>query len=820
MRLSRLRQLIPAFTISLLAMFLCNCASQPKKVIDYSHIEQAFEELERETALKKSEKQTKILEKRPEWAEEEDKNYITSTEWSVQGGNKQYQELVKSLKKRVLANLSEEVKVTVREVFIDIVQEKDGFLEEYAESVIKTNSSATFFKDELDLVVYPSEIGVGEGDTVWVYGRLNYLVYKSRLEDERRDFEHQAVETFQEAVRALESGNMYQCLDKLIRSKYYVDRGGGSKSFPHFLDQTLGDRRVVDQLHDLHSELIKQLRIRTVTQNQNDRVTFVREDPVKYLKIQLYSPITSRYDFSGIVIEAKAVDSGKLIQATTVTNEQGITGFDLRDALKDREELNLVISPRLKPLGIDDEIWFSSFSHQDFKSKLFPLTITVNHQAFPQRNILTVVTKESDVLVSNSTMNSLNDALDQEVFNYTQFFNLLKQEAGMGTQELARVVSSRKKLSSEQLDKLSTVDAIIHISIESASKYIVRMKLLNVVDNSLNVLAMSSINISNDIELRSEGMKRIFRLFMDEFFLRTVKLNFNEKVNYSVVINGDPYDPSKQEKSAVCKDLSRYHTQNIEVNSGNYRTYRTTVKPDVFSFKTSNPRRNQSSTQYIIFKDIQLVRKSGTLTVNVTNDDGGNLRGYQTSIKLWQPRMFFFRANKVSHKGVSTREFALTNLGLYQVSAAYPGYSKPLPKFINIRDDLAVQGRQMVHFPLVEKSAFKAIVLSSAYPGWGHLYLDKPWWQMLLPAAFYTMALAVSGTAYYDYTSYRDEFKGYQDSYFNAATEDDLDRYKNLADKSWTNMHRAKSRFEYGVSSAILSNLMTSTILYIQKKID
>jgi len=800
-------------------MFLYNCASQPKSVIDYSHIEQAFEELERETSLKKSEKQTKVLEKRPEWIELEDKNYITSTEWSILGGDKQYPELVNYLKKRVLANLSKGVQVTVREVFIDIIQEKDGLLEEYAKSVIKTNSSATFFRDELDLVVYPSEISVAEGDTVWVYGRLNYLAYKSRLEDERRDFEHQAVETFQGAVKALESGNMYQCLDKVIRSKYYVDRGGGSKSFPHFLDQTLGDRRVVDQLHDLHSELIKQLRIRTITQSQNDRVIFVRENPVKYLKIQLYSPIALLYDFSGIVMEAKVVDSGEIIKAMTVTNEQGITGFDLRDALEDREELKLVINPRLKPIGIDDEIWFSSFSYQDFQSKLLPLTVTVTHQAFPQRNILTVVTKENDVLVSNSTMNSLNDALDQEVFNYTQFFNLMKQEAGMGTQELARVVSSRKKLSSEQLDKLSTVDAIIHISIESASKYIVRMKLLNVVDNSLNVLAMSSINISNDVELISEGMKRIFHLFMDEFFLRTVKLNFNEKVNYSIVINGDPFDPIKREKSALCKDLSRYHTQNIEVNSDDYRTYRTTVKPDVFSFKTSNPRRNQSSTQHIISKDIQLVPQSGTLTVKVTNEEGRNLQGDLTSMKLWQPKMFFFRANKVSYKGVSTKEFKLTNLGLYQVYATYPGYSKPLPKFINIKDDLNVQERQIVQISLVEKSAFKAILLSSVYPGWGHLYLDKPWWQMLLPAAFYTMSLAVSGTAYYDYTSYRDEFNRYQDFYFDAVTKDDLNKYKNLADKSWNNMHRAQNRFKYGVSTTILSNLLTSTILYIQKRI-
>lgn len=815
------------FTIITLALlFWFGCASQSVELIDLDRVEQAFHDLDAETAIK-ARKEKKMWEIKPEWVDPikwEKTKYLYSSASEIIKTKESYDNIKNKIQKMVLIDISEQIRVTVEKVFIDIIQEKDGFYKEYAETVIKTNSRATFFMDEFDVYIYPDEHKIKVGDALWAYGRLDKIKYQKRLAKQRKEFEKKSEDYFNDAVKAYEDGNLQQCLNKIVMCKYYVDRGGGNILLQHFIDQTLGERPVVSQLQELHGRLKKILRFELIPKTNNNLVKFIMGESDKKIKIRLSTPSTSQMDLSGIELEAKDLDTGKLIRPITLTtDEQGLTIFNFKENLGDREVILMNIQLKLTPFGIDDDkVWFSSAMYQEFKTSLVSMVVSIENQAFPQRNVLTVVTKEEDVGLSLIEINGLKSELDQSVVDNSKFFNLLKQEAGMGLNELIRVISSKRDLNNEELDKLKSVDAIIHVSIESGSKFRLRIRLLNVVNKSFQVLAMSSLNIPGDSKLKTDGIKDLFDQFLDEWFFRSVKFNFNQKIDYILMVNDKKSSSGKEQTSIISKGLSRYHTYNFVLETDNYRTYRTTYAPEFFSFKSTN--RKLSQSENVIIEDIKLEHKYGKLKVKVTDALGKKIRQrgrIQTSIDIFQPKYIFLKTNKLSSKGKSIYEFTVTNLGLYQVSVNHPGYAKPLPKFVNIKDSFELSGVQIVDFKLEEKSLLKAVTFSTAFPGLGHLYMASPWWQTILPASIYSTSIIASGIFYNDYYRNRSDFITFQNKYF-EANENDPNiinmYYYSKAEESRGKMNDAKKYFKYSLYSAVLSNVLTNGLLYLQKK--
>jgi len=398
----------------------------------------------------------------------------------------------------------------------------------------------------------------------------------------------------------------------------------------------------------------------------------------------------------------------------------------------------------------------------------------------------------------------------------------------MGKNELQEIIQNKKTLDKQELDKLSQIDLILNLQVESTSQYKIRLTMLTVDDNhKFKKIGVSSVDVSNKTILESSGSSMIVNRFLDDYFRKSLDIAFNHPVVCSIEINNKRISVVSDPVSRISEiPISRHHNQHIEIT---YNKYRTTIndiapnKQELFKYDEPN-RKLRTKDDRIIRLNPQLVNKQGTLQISVYDNQNHLLDqdGWQkTKIDLYVKKWFFIKNKVESSLGTSKKTFALNNLGKYNVEVSHPGYAKPLSQSILIQDDLEIENEQSLTFYLRRKSMVKAIVYNSALPGAGQYYLDKPLYQSVVPATLYSLSVLASIKYYIDFQNSKDNFLLHQDRYYSDNfSQSKILHERDLARSYYKSMTHNKKMIEYSIISAILSNILTNGLLWVQESYD
>ncbi len=759
----------------------------------------------------------------------DDPDFIYAEACRVMTNDKNFSEVKEELKLKVLKELSERMQVTIESVFLASKQEsmEEGF-SEYARGIIRTYSNATFVHDELEFSISPAS-KPKDKENICLSARLNEKRYTERLQREKIANELRALDEFLGAKSSFDDGNMAVCITRLIKCKYYVEKGGGGKIVEYYKDSMQAPQSISSQLDEITEDVKKHLSFKVEDHEDLSKITFQGKTD-RLLKVRIYSQLNPEIEYRGIDFELVALEDSSTIKSRSSVDNSGYILFDLSRAPLGIEKVEFLLRPSINPSIVSDEEWMQSHSYRNYLSKLDVTRLSVFYDPFPRNNLLSVVTFGEGVRLWKIGENKLYSELQSLLANDTEFFNLLARGAGPPESELKALLRADSRMSKNQELQLSVCDLILRLAIESAPsadivgggqlKYDISLSLLAVKKGAFIVLGTTSHETPLTENELISGISNLHERFMDEYFFQTIEIITDRNLKHEYLVNGNHREIQTNQKSFRIKDLSRYHPIRIDVVDPAYRKKSIMVPPSEFAYYSTNRKYDQSDD--IKSFDISLTPKSGSLRIITRDNDTGEILSqqmqYSPHSQIWQTRFLFFPKNKFES---DSNNVVFHNLppGQYTIMATQDGYTRSLPSFKTIYDDLEFSEEQRITIRLSRKSLLLATGLSTLYPGVGHWYMDKPLMQYSIPAVIYSGAILFSWNRYSAYQNFRSEFESKQALYFSQVDPNLTESYKIEAQLAHDDMNIAKTQVYLGVGSAIATNLLTNAILVIQKKL-
>ena len=740
-------------------------------------------------------------------------------------------EIISELKGRVLTDLAEKLEVTIESVFFSQVIEKNNDITDYKNSMIKTYAKAKFTSGDFDLIISPQIKSITNGVTICVNARVNEKKYLDRLQKEKRKNELRASDALESARVALDQGNMSQCLTSLTKCKYYIDMGGGEMMCSYYKD-TSKERYVISQLEEMLEDIRKLISYEVVDHSDITKITFTEKEN-RTLTVRLYSKKGGHIDFRGLDLELISENDNTFIKCMSPIDENGYTSFDLSGNSLSSEKENYTLRPSFVPTWINndsDNDWQRSEPYKNFLEKLRITQLGLLYNPFPRNNILPAISLGKGIYLTQINARRIHNELQSLIGRDARFFSLLAPGTGLSESELVKVLSPDRVLTKRELKLLEVCDMILLVSIEKrvkeafefskADRYELSLSLQSVVGESIMVLSSTKLEGNYSEAEIPEALQQLYNKLMDEYFYRTVRIESNVKIKHSYSVNGVSLKTTPKEKESLLEDLSRYHPLNILHEHPDYRPVRISIPPNNFSHSSTNMNKPQSKA--ISTSKITLEPKSGSLTVNTFDKDTHEQIKQHfrlSSSKLYQTIFYFIPWNS-SQKDSNNVTYRELNPGYYTVMATENGYTPPLPKVQYVYDDLEHPEPQNINFYLSRKSALLAVGLTTLAPGAGHYYMDKPPWQIMVPAVTYIGAIAFTWKSYNSYNSSRNLFSDLQSSYMSATDPLLVDQYQAEGDRAFDEMRTARTNVYLGLGSIIATNALTNVILIIQKKYD
>jgi hypothetical protein len=759
----------------------------------------------------------------------DDKNYIYAEGCEVKTTELNPDEIISDLKGRVLTHLAEQLEITIESVFFSQLEEDNDGISDYKKSIIKTYSNAKFTRADFELIISPQMANIKNGVNICVKARLNEKKYKDRLEREKRTSELTASDELESARIALEQGNMSQCLTRLTKCKYYVDIGGGEMMRPYYKDNST-ERSVSSQHEEMLEDIRKLISFEVVGHSDITKITFTEREN-RTLTVRLYSKKGGHIDYRGIDLELISESDNSVIKCMSPMDENGQTIFDFSGISLSSEKENYTLRPSFVHTWInDDHEWEQSGSYKNYLAKFRITQLGLLYNPFPRNNILPAISFGKGIHLTQIDAKRVHSELRSLIASDSRFFNLLAPGTGLSESELLKVLSADRMLSKRELNRLEVCNMILLVSIEKrvkeafevsiSDRYELSLSLQSVVGESIVVLGSTKLE-GNYSEAEIPGaLQKLYKKFMDDYFYKTIKIESNVKIKHNYSVDGIPLKSTPKENESLLKDLSRYHPLNILHEHPDYRPVRFSISPDNFSHSSTNMSSPQSKV--ITSSRIMLVPKSGSLKVNTFDKDTGEQIKQHfrlSSSKLYQTRFFIipWNSSKKDSNNVTYRELTP---GYYTVIATENGYTPPLPKIQYVYDDLEHPEPQNINFYLSRKSTLLAVGLTTLAPGAGHYYMDKPPWQIMVPAATYVGAIVFTWKSYNTYNSSRILFSDLQSSYMSETDPVLADQYRAQGDRAFDDMRTARTNALLGLGSIIATNALTNAILIVQKKFD
>jgi len=758
-----------------------------------------------------------------------DKNYIYAEGCQIKTTDLNPGEIISELKGRVLTDLAEKLEVTIESVFFSQVTEKNNDITDYKNSIIKTYSKAKFTSDDFELIISPQMENIRTDVNICVKARLNEKKYKNRLQKAKRKNELTASDALESARVALDQGYMSQCLTMLTKCKYYVDMGGGGMMYSYYKD-TSEQRFVSSQLEEMLGDIRKLISYEIVGHSDITKITFTEKEN-RTLIVRLYSKKGGHIDYRGLDLELISENDNTILKCMSPIDENGQTSFDFSGNSLSSEKENYTLRPSFVPTWINnDNDWQRSDTYKNYLEKLRITKLGLLYNPFPRNNILPAISFGRGIYLTQINTKRIHNELQSLIGPDALFFSLLAPGTGLSESELIKVLSPDRVLTKRDLKLLEVCDMILLVSIEKrvneafefskADRYELSLSLQSVVGESIVVLGSTKLEGNYSEAEIPEALQQLYKKLMDEYFYRTVKIESNVKIKHSYSVNWVSLKTTPKEKESLLEDLSRYHPLNILHEHPDYRPVRISIPPNNFSHSSTNMSKPQSEA--ITSLKITLVPKSGSLTVNTFDKDTGEQikqHSRLSSSKLYQTIFYFIPWNS-SQKDSNNVTYRELKPGYYTVIATENGYTPPLPKVQYVYDDLEHPEPQSINFNLSRKSTLLAIGLTTLAPGAGHYYMDKPPWQIMVPAVTYAGAIIFTWKSYNAYNSSRNLFSGLQSSYISETDPLLADQYRAQGDSAFDDMRYARTNVYLGLGSIIATNALTNVILVIQKKLD
>ena len=758
-----------------------------------------------------------------------DKNYLYAEGCEVKTTDLNPDEIISDLRGRVLTHLAEQLEVTITSVFFSQIEENNDGISDYKNSIIKTYSNAKFTHDDFELIISPQMENIKNGVNICVKARLNKKQYTARLEREKRTNELTASDALESARMALEQGNMYQCLTSLTKCKYFADIGGGEMMRPYYKDNST-KKTVSNQQEEMLEDIRKLISFEIVGHSDITKITFTEKEN-RILTVRLYSKKGGHIDYRGIDLELISESDNSVIKCISPIDENGQTIFDFSGIPLSSEKENYILRPTFVHTWVnDDHEWERGDSYKNYLAKLRITQLGLLYNPFPRNNILPVISFGKGIHLTQIDAKRVHSELRSLVAPDSRFFNLLAPGTGLSESELLKVLSPDRILTKRELNRLEVCNMILLVSIEKrvkeafevskSDRYELSLSLQSVVDESIVVLGSTKLAGNYSEAEIPETLQKLYKKFMDEYFYKTVKIESNVKIKHNYSVNGIALKITPKEKESFLKDLSRYHPLNILHEHPDYRPVRISISPNNFSHSSTNTSKSQSEA--ITSSRITLVPKSGSLSIKTFDKDTGEQIKQHfrlSSSKLYQTRFFFIPWNS-SEKDSNNVTYRELKPGYYTVIATENGYTPPLPKVQYVYDDIEHPEQQSINFYLSRKSTLLAVSLTTLAPGAGHYYMDKPPWQIMVPAVTYVGAIIFTWKSYNSYNSSRSLFSDLQSSYMSETDPLLADQYRAQGDRAFDDMQSARTNVYLGVGSIIATNALTNIVLIIQKKFD
>ena len=764
---------------------------------------------------------------KPKW-NKSNQDYIYASKCQIKTTDLNSAEIISALKGQVLSELAEQLEVTIESIFASSLQEKDGIIEDDISSIIRMYSTAKFTSNDFELVIIPDEKHFQNGDEICVEARLNKKAYSARLEQEKRINELTARNELDAASVALNKGNMSLCLSRLAKCKYYIDLGGGGILVPYYKNSNAEKRSVASQHEEMVEDIRKLISFDVVGHSDFTKITFTEKEN-RILQIRLFSNKGEIFNFQGTDLELISAKDQSVIKSLAPVDFNGIARFDLSGINLGSEKRQYTLRPKfIANWAKDNPDWEQGNSYKNFLEKLRVTDIGIIYNPFPRNSLLPAV-----IFGQGLSLNQLNSArihaeLQSLIAPDARFFNLLLPGTGLSEAELVKALSSNKRLTKHEIEMLTVCNMILRVSVErhiestifksSPSRYELSMAILSVSGESIIVLGSSKLE-GNYSEAEILGaLDKLYSQFMDEYFYRAIKIQTNVKIKHKYTINGITRKTTQKETETLLDNLSRFHPLSILHEHPDYRPAKLTIAPINFSHNSTNV--NQPQMETILLKKLTLVPKNGSLLVNTYDKDTGkriNQNARFSGSRVWQTR-FFFLPTHVSKKDSNNVTYSKLTPGYYTVIASEDGYTPSLPKVQYVYDDMEHPSQQSIDFYLSQKSSLVAIGLSTLAPGAGHYYLDKPIWQVMVPAVAYSSAIIFTWQSFSNYQTERNLFLDYQSAYSLEIDPDLAEQHRQNAETAYDDMQIAKTRVSLGVASIVATNVLTDVVLYIQKK--
>jgi hypothetical protein len=772
-----------------------------------------------------SDRETEIIENnssfsssRPDWLKNQEDDFLYLHKYGVISSDDGYLKIIDSLSKEILTSFSESLEITVLHETYKRVSENNADLEEYYNSVTSTFSSATFFGDEFDISVFPDETNCQLGDTVWVDGRLDQQQYQTRFESQFSKNQEEAERHLVNSIQAYEDKDIEYSLFELSRCKYYIDRGGGGVIVENARLKNGSDKSINSQFKEFLIELTEQISYEFITSDHDRKFVFTSKSD-QTISAELTLP-GDNYNLQGIKMSLLDVEENVEIESIASTNKKGQFTFDLTSFDLENIPKRVVILPKLELEGREnDSYWYSSPSFKAYREAFQSSYFELIYEAFPKQDILIAVGVSEDLAKSTKSTMDFHTQLKSSVLKESQYFNLLEQGTGMSHSDLVKILKNKPKLDNLQKSMLGVTDLIFYATISKAESgvFSAGLTMYSVNKSGLVILGYTQKTYLINNYDYTEGIDQIFKQFMNEYFYRTIQLNLSKGIDFNIKVNEKSVLGHRVDNQLSIRDLSRYHSYSVLLQNDLYRPVNLKIPAEEFYFASSNIPHDQNSGPSFI-QDLTITRKTGTLNIKVI-DGKTDLpfdNYWNTEINLWQSRYLFGKKNEQTAYH-SDHNFIVENLGMYQVSVNHDGYSPSLPHFITIYDNQEYGLFQELQIELNEKSKLIGLGISTLAPGGGHYYFDKPILQSIVPALVYSGTVYLAVTYYQQYLQDRSEFQQHQKLYFDALSYDVSSYHSIAADQSWEDMKSSKQKFALSLASAVVTNILTSGLLYIQE---
>jgi len=724
----------------------------------------------------------------------------------------------------------------------------DEVIFENTVSILKSSSSIDLSFDEYKIDYYPcpNELkNIKEGDTLWAKIVIDYNKYYTNQTNKNNKYAEKAKENFN---KLSETNFNQKYLKYLINSLFYSYLGKSSdfelvnsivdkiKMFEDFIKY---DEEILNYPHyfgDLSPKPIKFIvntsEINNSTLNLSNFPFMVKsnEYPDKFLNVEANL-------YGEVIIPFSEIKKTFLKNSKNVSKFQLYINIQTNEMLSEKNILNENI------LNIIVESYFSEIIKE----------FTIQEKSFNKRKIKFVTNSESPSIYQS--------VFDNKIKEY-KYFDNLANSLDINDSKLLKYCNGeikRSDLDEYEIESIDKIDMIFYLKDFSEQVYNKPVNLkrrkksnikfqLEVYNNNLKKIASS--NYEGRINYK-EAINNLLINFINDYYITDINLIVEEDINpkkidlYLMTELGKKRIPTKKiivnhdsngNKIFTIKEQDFRSKLEFHLNSDKYNTVTYLLNPQIFNLNNSN---RSSKNRNITLEKQNFHIKSTFIIPSFWSNNGGRISTkYNADITFTKRGIlgipYFWSKDKKKNYVIKNREIIKLKHGpgKYYVKTEIPTF-KQVNSVENFNENTQKSPYDFkIRFD--KNSPIRAFMQESFIPGWGRLYMDQfknddglitikgHDYGIFIPTIMYSSFVFSSFYTFGKYIKYKNNYNINMNLYNNGngLSADNLSLYYNNANENWNNMELFRNYFIFSISSALITNILNSSLLLIRENWD